>query len=80
MTNLLNGLPIVRATGFGQGLLQMVGLTIVFLPIIQMWKGRSKKVLSTGTSENKMTNDSLGDDDLAVLFAEQPSISKCTAD
>jgi len=66
MTNLLNGLPIVRATGFGQGLLQMVGLTIVSLPIIQMWKGRSRKVLS--------------DDDMAVLFAEQPSISKCTAD
>jgi hypothetical protein len=66
MTNLLNGSPLALVTGFGLSLLPMVGLTIVSLPINQMRKGRSRKVLS--------------DDDMAVLFAEQPSISKCTAD
>ena len=60
MTNLLNGSPLALATGFGQGLLQMVGLTIVSLPINQIKKGRSRKVLS--------------DDDMAVLFAEQVGI------
>tara|TARA_Y100000593_G_scaffold14105_1_gene26562 strand:+ start:8130 stop:8360 length:231 start_codon:yes stop_codon:yes gene_type:complete len=66
MTNLLNGSPLALVTGFGLSLLPMVGLTIVSLPINQMRKGRSRKVLT--------------DDDMAVLFAEQPNISKCTAD